>query len=368
MLFNLIFSLLPLKEKRVLFLSDVRAGFGGSLKSVCEKVPAGFEIKTSFKADRRVKRSFGEYMRLCVYLATSKYIFLDDFAQCTSYMRVRKNQQLVQLWHGSGAYKKFGHSRAQAGEPVRIHPGYKRYTLAVTSSEAVRECYAQAFSLPLEKTAALGNPATDAFFDKEYRQRKIYELFKRFPEFKGKKIILFAPTYRGGRVEDASYDFDRLNLKELRGALADEYVFIIKWHPALYNNLRSGRVKGPDISVYSGFAYDLSSFREVNDLLFAADVLVTDYSSVIFDYALLDKPIIYFTYDLEEYEGKRGLYFPFEEYIYGEVVRESSALANAIKRGKMHEEKRAAFKEKFILANDGGASVRVVNAVFGKQA
>ena len=81
--------------------------------------------------------------------------------------------------------------------------------------------------------------------------------------------------------------------------MKEEYVIIFKWHPALYNNLKRKHILVYDESKYKDFFYDMSEKREVNDLLFVADILVTDYSSVIFDYALLNKPIIYFMYDIE---------------------------------------------------------------------
>lgn len=102
-------------------------------------------------------------------------------------------------------------------------------------------------------------------------------------------MILFAPTYRGTKVEDADYGFDQLNFDQFVNELKDDYVILIKWHPALFNNLKFGKVKGYDLSQYQGIVYDISESREINDYLFITDVLITDYSSLIFDYALMDK-------------------------------------------------------------------------------
>lgn len=366
-LLNRIFSLLPLKEKRVLFLSDVRDSLGGNLGCVFKSLPEGFEAKTSLKADRRAKRSLRDFFKESLYIATSKYIFLEDFTASTAYIRVRKGQELIQLWHGSGAFKKFAHSR-EGTDLKRIHAGYKRYTMAITSSEFIRPCYAEAFSIPTERVIASGVPRTDVFFDEKYKDEKRKDLYGRFPEIKGKKVILFAPTYRGSRVEEAYYDMDMLDLEKLSEAFKGKYVFLIKWHPALENNIRLGKIKGPDLENFKGFAYDVSDIREVNDLLFAADILVTDYSSVIFDYALLKKPVVYFVYDLEKYaDDGRGLYFPFEDYVYGETARDSEELIEAIKEEKLDEEKLKIFTEKFISANDGCACQKTVRAVFGRD-
>lgn len=363
-LLNRIFAALPLKENRVLFISDVRSDMGGNFKFVCDEISDGYEIKTSFKADRRIRRSLGEYLRQCLYLATSKYVFLEDYAECTAFMHVRKGQELIQLWHGSGAYKRFGHSRDGKDDVGRIHPGYKRYTKAFVSSEFVRPVFAGAFSISKDKVLATGVPRTDAFFNEAYKAKKTADFYKEYPEAEDKKIILFAPTYRGKRVEDASYGFDQIDLQKLYEELSAEYLFVIKWHPALYNNIKDGKVKSWDLKPFEGFAYDLSDKREVNDLLFVADILITDYSSIIFDHALLKKPIIYFIYDLEEYEEGRGLYFPFEDYVYGDTARTQEELTAAIRAENFYEDKWKIFTEKFTKANDGKAARRIIKAVF----
>ena len=120
----------------------------------------------------------------------------------------------------------------------------------------------------------------------------------------------------------------------------------------------------PDLSKYKDFYYDFSSYRDINDLLMITDVLITDYSSVIFDYALLDKPVVYFTYDLELYENDRGLYYDFKDYVYGSVSKNSKELVKAIKDGKMMNDKRKVFMKKFMDACDGHSTEKTFKLVF----
>jgi len=330
-------------------------------------LPSAYEKVTSFIADRRIKRTLKEKISLIYNLSVSGYILLDDFCRYTSYIRVRKNQELVQLWHGPGAFKKFGHSRAKSGGDLvntSVHPGYKRYTKAIVSGEDIRWCYAEAFHISLDKVGATGFPRTDMFFNKKTMKEKRENLLKRYPFLKNKKVILFAPTYRGIKVKDADYDFDKIDLEMLYNQLKNEYVFLFKWHPALYNNLTNGIKKGFDFRKYKNFYYDLSEERDINDLLLVSDVLITDYSSVIFDWAFLDKPIVYFTYDLEKYEKGRGLYFPFQEYIYGSVATSSSELIKAIKKEDLCEKKRKQFKDKFLNACDGKSTKKTYQWIF----
>lgn len=365
---NRFFSLWPLKENDVLFISDVRKDIGdGNLAYIYNYLPEKFNKKTSFTPDRRIKRSIKEKIRLIFNISTCKYIMLDDFSKITSYMRVRKNQELVQLWHGPGAYKKFGHSRAKDGGDMKnatIHPGYKRYTKAIVSSEDIRECYAEAFSITVDKVHATGFPRTDMFFDKKIMKEKSKKMLEKYPFMKNKKVILFAPTYRGTKVSDADYGFDKLDLDKIYKKFKDEYVFIFKWHPALYNNILNGTKKGYDLEKYKGFYQDLSDERDINELLLVSDILITDYSSVIFDWAFLNKPIIYFAYDKEDYENGRGLYFPFEEYIFGDVATDSKELIKSIEDKNMCKEKRKVFIDKFLGACDGHSTEKTYKWIF----
>ena len=361
---------LPLKDNRVLFLSDVRENFGGNLEYLYNIIPDDKYVKViSVKPDRRVRRSIKEKVRLAYNLSVNKYILLDDFSRSTSHIKDRKGQEIIQLWHGPGAFKKFGHSRSikNGGNLKIIHPGYKKYTKAITSSEDIRPCYAEAFGINIDRTKATGFPRTDMFFDINLVETRKKEVYSKYPFLKNKKIILFAPTYRGKRVVDADYGFDRIDLDKIYNKFKNEYIFIFKWHPALYNNIVKGIKNGYNLDKYKNFYYDLSKERDINDLLLVTDVLITDYSSVIFDYAFINKPIIYFAYDLEKYKEERGLYFDYEEYIYGQIAKNDDELIEAIKLKDMALDKRNKFIEKFLGACDGHSTQKTYDWIFGNK-
>lgn len=366
---NRLFCIFKLQTNKVLFISEVREKLGGNLECLYNVIPEEKYVKViSTKMDRRVRRSLKDKIKLIYDMSTAKYIFLEDYTRVTSYMKVRKNQEVIQLWHGPGAFKRFGHSRLRDnGDVKKVHAGYKRYTKATTSSEDIRECYAEAFNISMDKVKATGFPRTDMFFDEKIIGSKKEELYQKYPFLKGKKVILFAPTYRGKKVEEANYDFTKLNLDKIYKEFKDEYVFVFKWHPALYNNIVFKNVEGYDLSKYKDFYHELSSEREINDLLLVTDILITDYSSVIFDYVFMQKPIIYFTYDLEEYKNGRGWYFPFDEYVYGKVVKTDDELIKAIKLQDMEDAKREKFVNKFLGACDGKSTEKTYNWIFENE-
>lgn len=347
---------MQLNDKKVVFASEARETIKGNLKVIYEKMPDGYNKVVHVKSDRRDTLSIKETLVLWQDLTTAKYILLDDFYGLTSAMKVREGQELVQLWHGSGAFKKFGFSRIETGDNIKsVHTGYRKYTKAIVTAEPIRQCFAEAFDIDVEKVQAVGSPRTDIFFDEasiEATRKKVYEIY---PELKNKKVVLIAPTYRGRKVEDAHYDFDILNVEQLLEDLRDEYQIIVKWHPALYNNIKRGLCK-----YNSDKVIDASPYNDINDLLLVSDILVTDYSSVIFDWYLLNKPIVYFTYDLDEYEKDRGLYYEFDEYVYGTVAKNYTELVDAIKKEDLLEEKRQAFGNKFMNSCAGNSAINTI--------
>lgn len=357
-----------IEKNKVFFISDVRENIEGNFEYIWKYLDEYKYNKVVYlKGDRRNNGGILSFNRMIYDFTTSEVILLEDYFRYTSFVRLKKEQELCQLWHACGAYKKFGYSRLNGNENIKIHQGYKKYTKVITSAEAIRENYAEAFGISIEKTKATGVPRTDVFFDEQCKAEKCAKFYEEYPELKNKKIILFAPTYRGKRAEDASYEFGEIEFESLYQQLKEEYVIIFKWHPALYNNLKRKHILVYDESKYKDFFYDMSEKREVNDLLFVADILVTDYSSVIFDYVLLNKPIIYFMYDIEQYEGGRGLYYELEEYLYGPIVKTTNDLIMAIKEEKNFKIERQKFRDKFMSACDGCATERVCQWIWGNE-
>ena len=360
---------LRLDREKVLFLSESHFNLDGNLKAVFDSLGSKYEKNVYVKHDRRQRDKLPRKLKMWRDLTDSKYIILDDFFSLTSAMKLRKGQELVQLWHGCGAFKKFGFSRMNTGDNIKnINKGYRKYTKVAVTSETVRPCFAEAFDIPEKCVKAVGSPRTDMFFDLNEIAEARERVYKAFPDLRDKKVVLIAPTYRGRKVEDAHYDFEQLGLDFLAGYLGNKYHIITKWHPALYSNMMRGICEGPVLSGHdekNAKVTDVSAYGDINDLLTVADVLVTDFSSVIFDYFLLDKPVVYFIYDRENYQENRGLYFDFKHYLYGEVTFDRQSLAAAIKAEKTCKGSRDAFKEKFMKACDGRSTERVIEWVFG---
>ena len=361
-------KLSPVRKNKAMFISDVRSENGGSLLCVYNALGDEYKKVTYFKADRRLWSSPKEFYRLVYDMTTAEAIFLEDYFRYTSYYKVREGQKICQLWHGAGAFKKFGYSRAAGNEHIRIHKGYRKYTNVITSAEAINSCYEEAFGVAADKVCATGIPRTDMFFESDYLEAAKERLYEAYPVLKDKKVILFAPTYRGLRADDAEYDFNQVPIDQLYEALHEDFVWVFKWHPALYNNIANGKVKTPDFDKYPDFFLDLSSEREINDILTVTDVMITDYSSVIFDYYLTGGRMIFYPYDFDQYYNGRSFYFDYEDYLCGPMVKTPDELIEAIRNPSSGEEEiRARFGTRFMEACDGHATQRVVDWVFDRR-
>lgn len=351
----------PLRDQAV-FLTEAHGRLNGNLKAVCDAVCTERRCIVHVKADRRESLQFREFVSVCRDMASSKYILLDDYYGLTSAIKVRKGQKLIQLWHGAGAYKKFGYSRVSSGNIGRVHSGYRKYTGAAVTADSIRWCFAEAFGIDEDKVAAVGNPKTDIFFDAERTAEAKERVHSAYPQLGGKKVVLFAPTYMGNRVEDAYYDFDAMHPSEIAKDLGDKYAIALRWHPALSENIKKGIVLPPEEPGLT----DVSDYPEMNELMAAADILVTDYSSVIFDWYLTGRPVVYFLSDHGRYEDERGTYFPLDTYVYGAVAEDYRSLIRAIGSGDVQEQKRRAFGDRFMSACDGNSTRKTVDWIFGR--
>jgi CDP-ribitol ribitolphosphotransferase len=282
---------------------------------------------------------------------------LDDFYPKIYTYKLRAGQELIQLWHAVGAFKTFGFSRLGMPGGTQVDsPNHRNYTKAIVSSDEVSEIYAEAFGIPVENIVATGIPRTDVFFDQTHINARKQDLLNEYPYLRDKKVILFAPTFRGNGQLSATYDYRALDLESIYEAFKDTHVFIFKMHPFILDRPQIPR------SMRS-FFYDLSCHDDINELMFISDILITDYSSACFEYSLLNKPMIFFSYDLKNYLIKRNFYYNYVDFVPGPIALDSDQLIEFIREDKVDQAQLSAFREKYFNHFDGQSSRRVVDEI-----
>lgn len=357
-LLYILFCVLPIKSKKVVFASDSRSELDGNFYFVYEELyKRNLDLDILFLFNERInnKKSITDLFKMAYHFATSKVILLDDFYPLIYPLKIRKNAELIQVWHAAGAFKTFGYSRVgRPGGPSPRSRNHRNYTKAVVSGEGVRKNYAEGFGISLDKVVATGVPRADIFSDEEYKSYVRDRLFNKYPQLKNKKVILFAPTFRGNGQASAHYPFEILNLKQLYEQLHEEYVFLFKIHPFVKNNLTIPYE-------YADFFYDFSDYREINDLLLVTDILITDYSSVCFEFAMLNRPMLFFGFDVEKYIQDRDFYYNFFEFIPGPLLKTTDEIVQTIKNEAYEMHKIKPFVDYFFDDTLGKASKNVVD-------
>lgn len=359
-LFYILFSILPINKKKVSFASDSRTELNGNLYFVYEELyqrNLNLDIKFIFNERIDNRKTFLKLLKIAYHFATSKIILLDDFYPLIYPLTIRRNSDLIQVWHAAGAFKTFGFSRiGRPGGPSPKSKNHRNYTKVTVSSEGVRDHYAEGFGITVDKVFPTGVPRSDIFFDEEYKAYVRKTLYNKYPFLKEKKVILFAPTFRGNGQASAHFPFHVLDFKELYENLSDEYVFLFKIHPFVNNKLSIPYD-------YADFFHDFSDFREINDLLLVTDILITDYSSVCFEFALLEKPMLFFAFDVEEYVRTRDFYYDYFSFIPGPLVKSTEEIVETIKGEKFELNKIKPFVRYFFNGTLGKASQNVVDEV-----
>ena len=267
----------------------------------------------------------------------------------------RKETRVIQLWHGCGAFKKFGYDAFDDIPKGYRGNVYKNYDLVTVSGEYCVSFFQSAMRLGKEIVKPLGCCMTDRLFDREYLNLCRTKFKHIHPDAEGKRIVLWAPTFRGNAGD--AYVVGEQYIDRLADLYKNELYIIKSLHP-----MSEGC---------------LASFMSSSELLVCADVLITDYSSIFFEYLLLDRPIVFFVPDYEDYARDRGFYLDFDS-LPGHIVKNNNIdeavriLYNAIGGDKQEKDAanesqmrvlRQKFREQYMSACDGHATERIVKEI-----
>jgi CDP-glycerol glycerophosphotransferase len=300
--------------------------------------------------------------------ATAKYWFSNS--RLPYKIWPKKSQKYVQCWHGT-PLKKLGfdiidnndHAKYTKKElATQYLEEAKRFTYLLSPSAYATNCFESAFNLKAlgkeDCVLELGYPRNDYLYS--YKKTDISRIKKQLKIPNNKKIILYAPTWRDNQHSSATgYTHkNELDLDLMQKELGKEWVILYRAHYFISNAF--------NFTKYVGFVYDVSKFDDINELYIISDVLITDYSSVLFDYAILQRPIILYMPDLEYYQNNvRGLYFN-PKSIPGDCVTSIDQILNAIITNNIERysnERLKSFNSKYNILNTKNTASRVIEAV-----
>ncbi|MDD6037335.1 MAG: CDP-glycerol glycerophosphotransferase family protein [bacterium] len=348
---------------RILFTSGSRAEISGNEEFVYKRMlerglDKDFKFFFDFRPSIDAKISFARKFRFTKLLATSDIIILDDYFPDIYKFDYDPRVKVIQLWHACGAFKSLGFERVgKPGAPplnTRVH---KCYTHMPVSSYHSALHHAEGFCIDESKFYPIGIPRTDIFFDEAYKKKMVEQMYQQFPRAKqAKKVYLYAPTFRGDNALNAYFPFEKVDFEKWGKFLKerDEYL-IIKMHPFVRES-----VVIPE--EYKDYMIDAASYREVNDILFIVDTLITDYSSIIYEFSLLNgRPMYFYAFDQKMYEATRDFYETYEQTVPGKIVKRFDDLLEALAKEDYSKEQLEAFVKKNFTYTDGKATDRVID-------
>jgi CDP-ribitol ribitolphosphotransferase len=313
----------PPPGNRILFAAEQRPSMEGNLARVHERmVERGLAKRFAFRYSFRTPHTSTTLgaLRAIYLLATSDIVLIDDYFGLLGPLRVSPKTKIVQLWHAGSGFKSIGYSRFGNYASPTLENAHRKYTYAITGSRHLVPVYAEAFGIEESAVIPTGLPRIDWFLDPARTEKSIAAFHARHPDLRGKRVILFAPTFRGRGIKDAYYDYSRLDFARLAEVCGDESVVLFRMHPFIRQAI-------PIPAEYGDRLRDAASFGDTNDLLHVTDVLITDYSSIIYEFALLERPMLFFAYDKETYAATRGFHRDFDLTAPGKVCRPRRALA-----------------------------------------
>lgn len=312
-----------------------------------------------------VKMNSKEYKK---YLAKAKYWIFNY--KIPDYLYPKKEQVFVQCWHGT-PLKRLGCDLEHFDNVLNTMEGMKKrykieaskFSYFISPSKFASEKFISAWNLKeIGKENIIieeGYPRNDFLYN--YTEQDVDKIKKELGiEKETRKIILYAPTYRSDQHETGvGYTYkEEVDFSRLQEEIGDKYIILFRPHYFIANSF--------DFEKYNGFVYNVSEIDDINELYIISDMLITDYSSVFFDYANLKRPMIFYMYDLEHYKDEsNGFYIDLKE-LPGNIVKTQEDLEKeilALDKNFVYDEKYKKFNEKYNYLDDGNASMRVVEKI-----
>jgi CDP-glycerol glycerophosphotransferase (TagB/SpsB family) len=373
--FNQVAETQPLNEKMVFFESFLGKNYSGNPKYIYEQMINmhefnGFTFVWSYSGEdtsvipgnpKIVNRDSMEYYE---YLAKSKYWVSNIIFPV---QKKREGNIYLQTWHGT-PLKKLGFDIEIDGPETLARENFyiesRNWDYLIAANNYSSNIFKRAFKFD-KHMFEVGYPANDLFYRNREELNKIHHKIKRnigIPE--GKKILLYAPTWRDDEMTGSwDHTFElKFDLNRFYENLKDDYVLVLRMHHLVGDNMEID-------DRFKNFVYDCSKYDDIQELYSISDVLITDYSSVFFDFANTKKPILFYAYDFKKYKDEiRGFYLDMKKDLPGPVLENDKDLLDAIininQIKTTYKKKYEEFHELYCGIEDGKASKKIIEKVF----
>ncbi|WP_061297948.1 CDP-glycerol glycerophosphotransferase family protein [Clostridium botulinum] len=373
--YNIVYYILPINEKIIMFESSVGRNYTGNPKAIYEEI-VNQKLDYSYKCiwilentNQKIPGNCKKVKRLRLayfyYMIRSKFWVMDS--RQPSYLKKKKGNVYIQTWHGTPLKKlgldmtfvnMSGYSDIKEYRDT-FRKNSSRWDYLISQNEYSTRIFKHAFNFN-KNILEVGYPRNDILFNNNFND--LENMKKDLGIQKDKKVILYAPTWRDNQYsEDGRYKFILpIDLDKFIEKFSKEYVLILKPHYLVADKI--------DISKYKENVKICGIDWDIQQLYLISDILITDYSSVMFDYSILKKPIIFYMYDLKEYTDEiREFYFNILKEAPGQITLNNTELMEAIENIDeltiKYNDKYTNFCKKYSSIDSGDASKKIINII-----
>lgn len=360
--------LFPVSEKKILCIMTHDDGEDSNVSILVkelQRLNSGYRFSYITKTHTEMVKSlkgfgnlFSFFFNKPYHMARAKTILMDNIFLPMAYLRVKPKVKVIQLWHGTGTIKKFGQDVNKGKLRLLEKRANSNISHLIVNNEQIAELYAGVFGVDIDKVYPVGLPKTDDILYRMWKNERsninidkqlIYEKYHLPMD---KKLVLYAPTFRDINLGS---DITLKYVEELANELPKDYILGLRLHPYVARMAQKLHIDN---------LCDLSGERSLSALIMTSDLLITDYSSIIFEYSITEKPMIFFAYDLDEFEGHgRGFYCEYEGFVPGPVARDCKEVIEIIKKEDYSLDRIRRFNLEHFPRLDGKASERVIQLI-----
>lgn len=348
------------KKKTVLFLSEQTDVMPLNMQSILERMKARkldeqLEILVSLRKFTSEKQTYFSTLQMIRKLAWADVIVLDDHVPVLDWLVLDQAVVVIQVWHAGAGFKGVGYSRwGHHGCPGPFS-AHRQYTYSISGSASISHFFSEQFGILDEQVIPTGMPRMDAYLDPENRKKISEILYETYPQTKGKMVILFAPTYRGRDRKHASYPYELIDFPALYELCRKKDAAVLfKMHPWV-----PGEV--PIDEMYSDRLISVNSYPNINDLFYITDLYITDYSSGMYEFSLMNKPMLFYAYDKVQYSASRGFHRDYDSVVPGKICMTFQELLTAIDQDNYQFEKVAEYVKQHFDFADCHSTDRVID-------
>ena len=348
------------RKPHILFLDEKRDHLAPNMEAVYRRmIERGLDQKYVIECSLRNTEDFApsklSTAAVIAKIAKADIIIIDDYVPAFNTFALADRVRVIQLWHAGAGFKGVGYARwGHFGCPAP-YSAHRRCDYAICDSMAIRDFFSEPFGILEEQVIPTGMPRMDAYLSEDNRRTVTQRLYESYPSFKDKRVILFAPTYRGRNRKTSYYPYNLIDFDRLyRYCEASGSVVLFKMHPWI-----SGEVPIPER--YRDRFFSMNAYPDINDLFYITDLLITDYSSCIYEFMLMKKPMLFFSFDKERYAVSRGFHRDYDGSVPGKICMTFDELLSAMRDGDYEFEKVERMLPQYFDHTDTGSSDRVID-------